>query len=102
MTGKDRPPGGDSRGPEDQRSGGRSFAMVTPGKVNHPLAPNPCWDGHPLAAAEHRRQMRMAAIALDRLLDVGKHDPAGHPGFVCPGMFGPGGRWVPCCRGDAA
>jgi hypothetical protein len=58
--------------------------------------------GHPLAAAEHRRQMRMAAIALDRLLDVGKHDPADHPGFVCPGMFGPGGRWVPCCRGDAA
>jgi hypothetical protein len=35
--------------------------MVAPGKVNHPLAPNPCWDGHPLAAAEHRRQMRMAA-----------------------------------------
>jgi hypothetical protein len=38
------------------------------GRVNHPLAPNPCWDGHPLAAAEHARQMRMAAKALDRLL----------------------------------
>ena len=102
MTGKDRPPGGDSRGPADQRSDGRSFAMLAPSKVNHPLAPNPCWDGHPLAAAEHVRQMRMAAIALDRLLRVEEREPADHPGFVCPGMFGDGGKWQPCCRGDAA
>jgi hypothetical protein len=30
-------------------------------------------------------------------------DPdAAWPHLECPGQFGPGGRWQPCCRGDAA
>jgi hypothetical protein len=44
--------------------------MVTPGKASRPLRPNPCWDGHPRAAAEHARQMQMARVRLDHLLGL--------------------------------
>ncbi len=77
--------------------------MVTDAKVSHPLAPNPCWDGHPLAAAEHARQMRMATRALDWLL---RYEPGpGHgpadDGRCWRAVLGADGRWRPCCRGAA-
>jgi hypothetical protein len=73
---------------------------------HHPLTPNRCWDGHPLAAAEHRRQMRMATAALDELLRDGEdeHDSPrrGAAADTCRGQFTAGGKWVPCCSDGAA
>jgi hypothetical protein len=58
--------------------------------------------GHRLAADERARTMRTARIRLDRLLGVGEHEPTDHPGFECPGMFGDGGKWQPCCGRSVA
>ncbi len=62
--------------------------------------PNPCWDGHPLAAAEHARQMRIGAVRLGRLL--GEPAPIRHHGEWCAGEFGPDGRWREHCKTAAA
>jgi hypothetical protein len=63
VTGKERPPGGNSWGPDDTRlSGGESFAMVTDGTVTTP-APfgRPSTYGlSPLELVGHIRELRRA------------------------------------------
>jgi hypothetical protein len=101
MTTNGHPPGCDPGGmSEDARpGGGESFAMVTDTQVIHPLTPNPCWHGHPRVLAEHRRQMRLAAIALDRLLIERRPVPAERH-WSCGGEFGADGTWREHCRGE--
>jgi hypothetical protein len=64
--------------------------------ISHPLAPNPCWDGYPLAQAEHRRQMRLAAVALDQLL--GRRPLRESDGRCHGAEFTASGKVRPCCR----
>jgi hypothetical protein len=86
VTGKDRPPGSDSRGPEDDAPPTASVAVIV---TEDWLRRN----GHQLAADERARQMRIARIRLDRLL-------YGEPRrgcWQCPGEFGPDGRFREHC-----
>ena len=69
MTGKDRPPGCDSWGPEDDSPPRRSVACIVTDGADGPQTED--WlrrNGYLPAAAEHARQMRTARIKLDRLL----------------------------------
>jgi hypothetical protein len=75
--------------------------MLTDGRVSHPVAPNPCWNGYPRIIADRRRQMRLAAIALDRLL-IGPGIEDTTAGECWRAVMGPDGRWRQCCRGNAA
>jgi hypothetical protein len=145
MTGKDRPPGGEPRGPEDTSPAGRGSAvMLTDGAGDHPLVAlmgsfripadaeaddpttpdyrqgdlgprrgprrrNPTTYGQPStfglgreALRSERRRRELEGWGEWEITARFADPDAARPNRECPGQFGPAGRWVPCCRGDAA
>ena len=86
MTRKDRPPGGDSRGPEDTSPAGRESAVIVP----------PGDDDDPVAAKLWRLHYRYGYFTR---AELGVPAPRG-PG-ECPGEFGPDGTFREHC-GSAA
>jgi hypothetical protein len=95
VTRKDRPPGGETGGPEDTSPPQcESAVIVPPGDDPGPVTGD--WlrrHGYVLAADERARQSRMARGALDRLA----YGEPRRGRWQCPGEFGPDGTFRKHC-----
>jgi hypothetical protein len=81
--------------------------MVTPSKVGYPLvtAGTPRPSTFSLTRRALKREVERCCADGWQQWEIATRfaDPDEQwPRWECPGQFGPGGQWMPCCRGDAA